>query len=163
MKKERSESANELRKKTLGRQNILRRKTIDYYPAIYREVRDEEGNIVAYDYLDEETYAQTPVKVEVHQPTVRERNKLINDCRNDQGRLDEMEFILRAAIAFTYDPESGEKLYDATDYEVLSNSPSGDFVDQFGGEAIQMLTLGEAKGKASLKVSDATSNVKQNS
>jgi len=154
MTKQSSETRNALRAKTLGRNNILRKKIIDYYPAVYREIKNDDGEVIGHEFLEDETYdAQKPVKVEVRQPTVRERNKLINSCQNEDGKLDTMEFILQAAIAFTYDPESGEKLFDKTDYNALSATPSGDFIDQFGGEAIKMLTLGEAKDRNSLKVS----------
>jgi hypothetical protein len=128
-----------LRSKTLGRAVQFRTNTVDYFPEIYTEV---DGKPVF------QGFEETPIKVMVKQPSVKERNKLVAACKDETGKLDEMEFILQAAIMFTFDPETGERLYDAKDYDVLAEQPAGGFVDQFGGEAIQMLNLGKPKAKA---------------
>ncbi len=130
-----------LRRLTLGRDVKFQHKVIKYYPPIYKEIIDEEtGEVIGE---RQEGHEKEPIKVLCIQPTVKERNDLVRTCRNPDGSFNEMEFIVQAAIRFVYDPETNERLYSAHDYDMLVNQPAGDFVDQFGGEAIELLTLGE--------------------
>jgi len=133
-------SKDRLRRLTLGRAPQFRHKVIDYYPPKYQDILNEEGTVVGLEHVG---FEDEPIKVEVRQPTVKERNELIKSCRGKDGKFDEMEFILQAAIRFVYDPVSGDRLYSKEDYDALSQQPAGDFVDQFGGEAVELLTLGE--------------------
>ena len=129
-----------LRSATLGRQTQFARKIVDYFPPIYSEVKDED-EVIGLELIG---YEDDPIKVEVRQPTIRQRNDLVNKCRDkDTGKVNELEFIIQAAIHFVYDPESGENLYEATDYDALLETRAGDFVDQFGGAAVELLNIGE--------------------
>lgn len=138
----------QIRAATLGRAPQFRRKTITYYPPKYEDVLDEDGNVIALEHVG---FEDVGIVVEVRQPTIKQRNELISKCRRDDGTLDELEFVLQCALRFVYDPESGEQVYDEADYASLISQPAGDFVDQFGGEAIELLTLGapEKKSKTS--------------
>lgn len=128
-----------LRGLTIGRSFQLVKKLVDFYPPKYVEVVNPDGTTS----LELDGFEETPVRVEVRQPTVAERNKLVAACKNENGVLNEMEFIIQAALRFTHDPESGERLYGLEDYDCLASQPSGGFVDQFGEEAIKLLTLGK--------------------
>jgi len=145
-KQQENPTRDRLRAATLGRAAQFRRKIIKYYPPTYEEVKDEDGNVTGLEHTGFDY--DNPIEVEVRQPTVKERNNLINKCRANDGRLDEMEFIIQCAIRFVYDPESGERIYDERDYGALSSQPAGDFVDQFGGEAIELLSLGNPEKKS---------------
>ena len=138
-----------LRGLTIGRSFQLVKRLVDFYPPKYVEVNNN-GNIE----LELDGFEETPVRVEVRQPTVAERNKLVVACKDEKGVLNEMEFIIQAALRFTHDPESGERLYSLEDYDALAGQPSGGFVDQFGEEAIKLLTLG--KPQTGLQSSAAT-------
>ena len=140
-----SESRNRLRAATVGRAPQLVRRTINYYRPVYEEIKDESGVPIGVRRVG---FEEDPIKVEVRQPTVKQRNDLIKKCRKSDGSMDEMEFIIQAAIHFTYDPESGERLFDQADYGALCEQPAGDFVDQFGGEAIDLLNFGDQEKKS---------------
>jgi len=135
----------DIRAATLGRSPQFRRKMIKYFPPKYQNVIDGEGTVIGLEHIG---FEDTPIEVEIRQPTIKQRNDLLGSCRRKDGSLDEMEFILQCAIRFVYDPESGERIYDETDYSTLISQPAGDFVDQFGGEAIELLTLGSPEKKA---------------
>ena len=143
-------SRDKLRGLTIGRSFQLVKRLVDFYPPKYVEVKADDGSIE----LELDGFEETPIRVEVRQPTVAERNKLVVACKNENGVLNEMEFIIQAALRFTYDPESGERLYALEDYDALAGQPSGGFVDQFGEEAIKLLTLG--KPQTGLQSSAAT-------
>ena len=142
-------SRDKVRALTIGRSFQLVKRLVDFYPPKYVEVNNK-GNIE----LELDGFEETPVRVEVRQPTVAERNKLVVACKDEKGVLNEMEFIIQAALRFTHDPESGERLYGLEDYDALAGQPSGGFVDQFGEEAIKLLTLG--KPQTGLQSSAAT-------
>jgi hypothetical protein len=129
-----------LRGLTIVRSFQLVKKLVDFYPPKYVEVVNPEDGTTS---LELDGFEETPVRVEVRQPTVAERNKLVAACKDEKGVLNEMEFIIQAALRFTHDPESGERLYGLEDYDCLASQPSGGFVDQFGEEAIKLLTLGK--------------------
>jgi len=136
-----------IRAATLGRSPQFRRKIIKYSPPKYKEVKDSDGNVVALELVGFDD--KNPIEVEVRQPTVKQRNDLLTKCRRADGSgVDEMEFILQCAIRFVYDPVSGERIYDEKDYDALISQPAGDFVDQFGGEAIELLSLGNPEKKS---------------
>lgn len=134
----------DIRAATLGRSPQFRRKLIRYFPPKYEQVFDESGAVVALEHVG---FEDTPIEVEIRQPTIKQRNDLLTKCRRPDGSLDEMEFILQCAIRFVHDPDSGERIYDENDYNALISQPAGDFVDQFGGEAIELLTLGSPEKK----------------
>lgn len=121
-----------LRAKTVGRAAHLVTKRIAYYPPIYKE--DENGV-----YLD--GHEEMPIYVEVRQPTVRQRNDLIKLCRRPDGSVDELEFIVQAALHFVYVPGTNEHVFEKQDHENLLDQPAGGFVDQFSAEAIKLLNM----------------------
>lgn len=133
-----------LRALTLGRTQKFRFKNFNYLPPILEDIKDDDGDIIGSEVTGFDS--DNPITVQVRQPNVKERNKIIMLCKDKDGKLDEMEFIIQAAIKFTYDPESGERLYSERDYGALVESPAGDFLDQFGEEAIKLLTLGPQSG-----------------
>ena len=134
---EETNSRNKLRELTLGRQAQFKKKMFDYYHPIV-----EGDEVIGYE--------EEPIKVEFRQPTIKERNELVNACRNpDTGRFDELEFVLQAALRFTYDPASGQRLFEKADYAALSSQPAGGFVDQFGEEALSIVSLGKPQNKDS--------------
>ena len=132
-------SRDKLRGLTIGRSFQLVKRIVSFYPPKYKEVSNTDGTVA----LELDGFEPEAVKVEVRQPTVKERNKLVAACKDENGVLNEMEFIIQAALRFTHDPESGERLYALSDYDALADQPSGGFVDQFGEEAIKLLTLGK--------------------
>lgn len=157
-KKVSSESRDRLRGLTLQSKQF-RKKTFAYYPPVYNKVEKDDGS---YEY-EFAGYEEDPIHVGVRQPTVRERNKMINQCRNkDTGVIDELEFVILCAINLAYDPESGENLYEKSDYDSLVNQPAGDFLDQLGELAVSMLTQGEVgNGPTPTDSSSKTSTAKQ--
>jgi len=140
-----SSRRDQIRAATLGRSPQFRRKMITYFPPKYQNVVNQDGQVIGLEHIG---FEEQGIDVEVRQPTIKQRNDLLTKCRRNDGTLDEMEFILQCAIRFVYDPESGEQIYDEKDYATLISQPAGDFVDQFGGEAIELLTLGSPEKKS---------------
>lgn len=68
-------------------------------------------------------------KFEVRQPTVKGRNDLYKKCIDDNGQMDMTAFIVWGAILHTYAPNSDDLVFEDADYDVLSNLPSGGFLD----------------------------------
>jgi len=132
-----NESRDRLRGLTLQSQQF-RKKTVLFFPPLYEKIEKEDGT---YEY-ELVGYEEEPINIGFTQPTVRERNKMINVCRTKEGVLDEMEFILQSIINLTFDPDSGDRLFEKADYDALVNQPAGSMVDQLGEHAIEMLTLG---------------------
>lgn len=135
----------DIRAATLGRNPQFRRKMIKYFPPKYQNIVNEDGQVIGLEHVG---FEENPIEVEIRQPTIKQRNELLTSCRRADGSLDEMEFILQCAIRFVHDPDSGERIYSAEDYNTLISQPAGDFVDQFGGEAIELLTLGSPEKKS---------------
>jgi hypothetical protein len=140
-----SESKDRIRSKTIGRQATTVKKIFKYYPPIYSNTV-EDGKVVGVTLSGHEEEA---VEVEFRRPTIKQRSDIIKTCRRPDGSFDETEFLVQACIQFVYDPETGEHVFEKTDVDVLREQPAGDFVDQFGTEAIALMNIVDADVKKS--------------
>lgn len=68
-------------------------------------------------------------KFEVRQPSVKARNDLYRKCLDEDGNMDMTAFLVWGAILHTYVPDSEEKVFEDTDYDVLAEMPAGGFLD----------------------------------
>lgn len=93
------------------------------------------------------TFNYEGVDVEFRQPNLKDRQMLINKARKSNGDLDFVEFLVWSVIANTYVPDTNEKVFDDTDYDVMTNQNSGSFVDQFGGEIAALMNVEEGDAK----------------
>lgn len=66
---------------------------------------------------------------EVRQPSVKARNDLYRKCLDEDGNMDMTKFLVWGAILHTFVPDTDEKVFEDTDYEVLSEMPAGGFLD----------------------------------
>lgn len=78
---------------------------------------------------------------EVRQPSLKQRNDLLSRCRDARGDVDPTSLMVNIVIMCTYDPESGEKVFDDTDYEAMVESPPGTYVDVIGAKALEVAGL----------------------
>jgi hypothetical protein len=98
-------------------------------------------------------------KYEIRQPTNKQRSVIMKSSRveNSKGEkeADDLMLTLNAIIALTYVPDTEEKVFEPTDYDMLSSLPAGGITDKLGNKAIQMLlNVGEDEvGKESTEAS----------
>ena len=82
-------------------------------------------------------------EIEVRQLSVGERKRVLNRSSKN-GEVDPLDFQIWAIISTCYVPGTEEKLFEDTDYNVLSEQPTGGFVDELSKKAVSMLSM-EAK------------------
>ena len=81
------------------------------------------------------------IDVEFRQPSLRDRKVLIEKSKNAAGEFDMIEFLVWAVISNTYVPETKDKVFEPSDYEVMMNQPAGSFVDKFGEQIAELLNV----------------------
>lgn len=67
------------------------------------------------------------VKIEVRARTVKQQYDLLKKTRNAAGDLDEMMLAVETIMACSYDPDTGEQVFDPADRDMLLDSDSGPF------------------------------------
>jgi hypothetical protein len=82
-------------------------------------------------------------KFEFRAPSLRERKKLIEASKGKDGELDGVSFQINSIITLTYDPASGEKVFDAADFDGFMDMQAGGFVDLFAEEIMSLMSVGE--------------------
>lgn len=124
-----------IRSATMGQAQKLRSRRFEYHPPIFgeQEVTGSDGR----------TYTETvitgygdPVTVEVRQPSLVQRNKLVKGAGDDQMRL-----VALLTISQVYVPGTNERVFEETDYDSLLETPAGGFVDQFAEVAMELMNL----------------------
>ena len=83
------------------------------------------------------------IEVEFRQPNLKDRKLLLKKARDKNGEFDMIEFIVWSVISNTYVPDTNEKVFDETDYEVMLNQNTGSFVDKFGAEIAELMNVEE--------------------
>lgn len=83
------------------------------------------------------------VEVEIRQPTVRARKTLYNECRDKDGNVDPMEFLVWCVVHCTYVPGTDDLVFEVGDHEAMLDQPAGSFVDQFGEKASELFNAAE--------------------
>jgi hypothetical protein len=79
-------------------------------------------------------------QIEVRQLSVGDRKKVLARSSKN-GEVDPLDFQIWAIISTCYVPETEEKLFEDTDYNVLSEQPTGGFVDELSKVAVSMLSM----------------------
>ena len=67
------------------------------------------------------------VKIEVRQRTVKQQYDILDKVRNSQGEIDGLSLALETIMACSYDPETGERVFDPADKDALMNVESSAF------------------------------------
>ena len=92
---------------------------------------------------------------EIRQPTIKSRSELRAKCTTvtkDGVSFDTFEFLVWSVIQNTYVPNTDERVFDDTDYNVLVENPTGGFMDKFSEIASKLLNVDtETKKKFSKK------------
>lgn len=98
---------------------------------------------------------------EVRAPSIRQRSRIIEAAGVTAGankdevaaKINGLELSLLAVIFLTYDPVSGQPVFEMTDKDSLAEMPAGSFVDTLALAAMRMLNIKnegeEAPGKNS--------------
>lgn len=101
------------------------------------------------------------IKVEVRQPSVSERGKIMKRSRDSEkvetaakgkkakdvgaedvlSSLDYGKMQAWATIYCSYVPETDEKVYEEQDFEALLNRPAGGFVDKLSTAAMNLMNV----------------------
>lgn len=69
------------------------------------------------------------IPVQLRGLRVRERQEIFEKSRNENGDVDGIKAVILAILKCTVDPNSGEQVFEDTDYDTLMNEQSGGFVD----------------------------------
>ena len=67
------------------------------------------------------------VKVEVRQRTVKQQYDILDKVRNPQGEIDGLGLAVETIMACSYDPDTGDKVFDPADKDALMNVESSAF------------------------------------
>lgn len=67
------------------------------------------------------------VKIEVRQRTVKQQYEILDKVRNPQGDIDGLKLAIETIMACSYDPDSGEMVFDPADRDALMNVESAAF------------------------------------
>lgn len=86
--------------------------------------------------------------LEVRQPTVASRREIFNKSKKD-GEVDGTDLTVWSVIYNVYDPETGKRVFEETDFDTLLDQPSGGLVDVLGEAAINMLHVDGVEKKSS--------------
>ena len=67
------------------------------------------------------------VKIEVRQRTVKQQYDILDKVRNPQGEIDGLGLAVETIMACSYDPDTGEPVFDPADKDALMNVESSAF------------------------------------
>ncbi len=98
------------------------------------------------------TYKLDGQEIEVRQPTVGGRAKLMKKCEKDVGkgtRIDMAEFMVYSVIFNCYVPGTNEHIFSEEDFDALMGMPSGSFIDDLSELAAEMSNVSVAPRKKS--------------
>jgi hypothetical protein len=95
---------------------------------------------------------QWKIEVEVKGLMGIERAKMLNEMK---GAIDFVKLYPQIVIATTYDPETGEKVFEAADIDVL-NTKSGAALEQIAAVAMKLSGLQSGAVTAAEKNSEKT-------
>jgi hypothetical protein len=84
--------------------------------------------------------------LEIWQPKLTGRQKLINDSQREDGTLDSTKLSVLSAIICTHDPDTGQRIFEDADYEVLMDQ-YGDFIDTITPLVTKLITPDVTPGK----------------
>lgn len=85
-------------------------------------------------------------KVEIRQPSYRERKEIMSRSKSGEG-IDTFEFLIWSIIENTYLEGTNEKVFEDTDYDILMGKPAGGFIDKFGEVAANLMNVEEDVGE----------------
>jgi len=98
-----------------------------------------------------ETVEINGVNIQVKQPSVGERDELFDDIRDENGNLDHVKILTWGVIRLAHDPESGERVFDDSDYDAMMEHPTNSWVDTLGEAVLRVLNVentgGSTQGK----------------
>ena len=66
-------------------------------------------------------------KVEMREKTVAEQFALLKKARKSDGELDEELLSVETIISTTFDPETGDRVFEAADRDTIKNMPAGPY------------------------------------
>lgn len=98
----------------------------------------------------EVTVGDEAVVFEVRQPTLDDRDKIINE--KSVGRQ-----LVEAVIACAIDPDTGGRAFAAEHRDALLSQPAGSWVDDLGKAALELVNPEAALGKGSGATANSSS------
>lgn len=111
----------------MANRDELRSITVGKKPAFAKEIVEWEGK-----------------KFEIRQPSIRSRRELrskATSVKDGDVVVDFFNFLIWAVIENTFVPDTDEKVFEETDYDLLMDFPTGGFMDTFGEVAAKLLNV----------------------
>lgn len=87
------------------------------------------------------------VTVEVRQPNLRDRKKLLEASRNSKGDFDVILFTINSVVLCTYVPGTNEKVFSPEDVEAFMELNTGSFVETFSAAVSELMNTEETNVK----------------
>lgn len=81
------------------------------------------------------------VEVDIRQPTVGERNEILDLIRDENGNLDQFELLVWGVIRLTYVPDTQERVFEDQDHDAFMQQPTNDWVDELGEAVLDVLNV----------------------
>lgn len=86
------------------------------------------------------------IEVEVRQLSYADRTALLEKCTEGE-KLNTLKLQVYSVIYTVHDPETGERVFDESDYETMVEQPSGGYIDTFSKVAFKVLGLNTEEGE----------------
>ena len=87
------------------------------------------------------------ISVELRQPNLRDRKKLLEASRNSKGDFDVILFTVNSVILCTYIPGTSEKVFSPEDVEAFMELNTGSFVETFSAAVSELMNTEETNVK----------------
>lgn len=91
--------------------------------------------------LKSATHTVEGVEVTLRQPKIAERNEISELAKDENGNVNQLELIVWAIIRLTETPDTGERVFDDTDYNAFLEQPANSWVDELGEALLEMLNV----------------------
>lgn len=83
------------------------------------------------------------ITVELREPNLKDRRKLLERAKNSNGELDMVNFIVYSVILNTYVPNSNEKVFSPEDADAFFELNTGGFVEAFSSAVSELMNVSE--------------------
>ncbi len=117
-----SELKNKIRAKTIGAQKVFKSKIVKF----------------------------EDIEIEIREPSVKAWGQILKSAMGTEGvdstnKMEYDKYLILSVIHCSYVPETDEKVFEDTDYEVLENLPKSGFIGEFSEIAMDMMNADQEK------------------
>ena len=83
------------------------------------------------------------ISVELREPNLKDRRKLLEMAKNSKGEFDMVSFIIYSVILCTFIPGTSEKVFSPEDADAFFELNTGGFVEVFSSAVSELMNVSE--------------------